>query len=42
MDAGALPLDKVHRVDDIIEHCGSIGVSPWRVDLANVLVYLDT
>ena len=33
MDAWGLPSDKVHRFQEIIERYGSIGASPYRVDL---------
>jgi hypothetical protein len=34
MDAWGLPPDKMHRFEEIIERYGSIGASPYRIDLA--------
>jgi len=35
LDAWALPPDKVHRFDEIIERYGSIGASPYRIDIVS-------
>lgn len=35
MDAWGLPRDKVRRADEIIERYGSIGASPYRVDIVS-------
>jgi hypothetical protein len=35
MEAWALPPDKVRRVREIIERYGSVGASPYRIDVAS-------
>jgi hypothetical protein len=40
MDAWGLPRDEVHRYQEILERYGSIGASPYRVDM--VALSLET
>jgi hypothetical protein len=35
MDAWGLPRDKVHRYKEILERYGSIGASPYRIDVVS-------
>ena len=35
MDAWGLPRDKMHRYQEILERYGSIGASPYRVDIVS-------
>lgn len=35
MDAWALPVEQAHRYEEIIERYGSIGESPYRVDIVS-------
>jgi len=35
MDAWALPAERAHRYAEIIERCGSIGESPYRIDVVS-------
>ncbi|PIV88585.1 MAG: hypothetical protein COW48_05215 [Hydrogenophilales bacterium CG17_big_fil_post_rev_8_21_14_2_50_63_12] len=34
MEAWGLPKDKMHRYEEIMDKCGSIGASPYKVDTA--------
>ena len=35
MDAWGLPRDKMHKFEQIIERYGSIGASPYRIDIVS-------